>query len=381
MISQLAAIPSPSFNSFPIGPLDLRLYGLLIGLGILVGVWLGQRKMVERGEDPEIISTIAIWCIPAALIGARIYYVATNWARFSDDPAAGFRIWEGGLGIPGGVLLGAVVTIWLARRNEWKLPPILDAAAVALPTGQIIGRFGNWFNQELYGKPTEVPWALEIDADNRVNGFEEFATFHPTFLYEILWNLGLLAFLLWLDRQRVLRPGRLFTVYLLGYGVGRLWLEFVRIDPVSEWFGLRAHAWAMIVAIGATLAYVLFDARRHGSFFAKSNPTDDAEGDGSAEEADETASADEDNANDTADKTDSTDKTEASTKTDTADKTDSADKTEASTKTAPAKIGASSKTASATTQSKAKVADKGKATTTDDEDAGFTVVDKVADPD
>ena len=283
----LAAIPSPSFNGISIGPIDLHLYGLLIASGIVAGVWLGQRKMIERGQDPEIITTIATWCVPAALIGARIYYVATNWARFSDDPAAAFRIWEGGLGIPGGVLLGAAVGVWLARRNGWSLPPILDAAAVALPTGQIIGRFGNWFNQELYGRPTDLPWALEIDPEHRVDGFEQFATFHPTFLYEILWNIGLLVFLLWLDRKRVLRPGRLFAVYLLGYGIGRLWIEFVRIDPVSEWLGIRAHAWAMILVIAGTLIFLALDARRPATDVDPGSDDDDG-GDQDQDQDDET---------------------------------------------------------------------------------------------
>jgi prolipoprotein diacylglyceryl transferase len=293
----LASIPSPSFNSFSIGPLDLHLYGLLIGTGMVVGVWLAQRKMVERGEDPNHIADLALWCIPAALIGARIYYVLANWGRFADDPGAAFRIWEGGLGIPGGVLLAVLVGYAVARRNEWNLPPIFDAAAFALVVGQIIGRWGNYFNQELYGRPTDLPWGLEIDPGRRVAGFEQFETFHPTFLYEVIWNIGVLIFMLWIDRKRVLRPGRLFAVYLVAYGIGRFGLEMLRIDPVSEFFGMRAHAWAMVVQVLGAAGFLYWDWRQHRED-PDDTTDDDSDGDAArdkneSESDDETDDSDE----------------------------------------------------------------------------------------
>ena len=257
MDSLLASIPSPSSNGITIAGFDLRAYGFLIAIGVLAGVWLGSRRIAEDGLDPEIIPNLALWVLPAAIIGARAYFVLTNWGRFADDLASAFRIWEGGLGIPGGVLLGTIVGVWRLRRDDIPLPPVFTAAALALPLGQIIGRFGNWFNQELYGRPTDLPWALEIDEAHRLSGFEESALFHPTFAYEILWNIGLLAFLLWIDRKRVLKPGALFAVYLIGYGIGRILIETVRIDPVNSFLGIRLHIWAMVFFIVGAVIYLV----------------------------------------------------------------------------------------------------------------------------
>ncbi len=257
LVSLVASIPSPSQNEISIGPLDLRAYGFLIALGVLAGVWLASRRVAQDGLDPEIIPNMALWALPAAIVGARIYFVLTNWGRFSDDLPAAFRLWEGGLGIPGGVLLGMVVGVWWLRRNDVPLAPVFTAAALGLPLGQIIGRFGNWFNQELYGRPTTLPWGLEIDAEHRIRGYEDpDLLFHPTFAYEILWNIALLGFLLWIDRKRILRPGALFAVYLIGYGIGRILIELLRIDPVDELFGVRYHIWAMVAFIVAAAIYL-----------------------------------------------------------------------------------------------------------------------------
>ena len=244
MVSYLASIPSPSSSGISLGPIDLRAYGVLIALGVLAAVWLASRRVAEDGLDPEIIPNLALWVLPAGIIGARIYFVATNWGRFSDDLASAFRLWEGGLGIPGGVALGALVGVWRLRREDVPPAPVFTAVALGLPLGQIIGRWGNWFNQELYGRPTDLPWGLEIDLEHRLAGYESFETFHPTFLYEVLWNVVLLGFLIWIDRRRVLKPGALFAVYLIGYGMGRILVELFRIDPVNEFLGIRLHIWA-----------------------------------------------------------------------------------------------------------------------------------------
>lgn len=256
MVSLVASIPSPPSNAISLGPIDLRAYGFLIALGVLAGVWLSSRRLAEFGLNPEIIPNMALWVLPAAIIGARAYFVLTNWGRFSDDLGSAVRLWEGGLGIPGGVALGAAVGVWRLRKDNVPLPPVFTAVALGLPLGQIIGRFGNWFNQELYGRPTDLPWGLEIDAAHRLSGYGDFALFHPTFAYEILWNIGLLGFLLWIDRKRVLKPGALFAVYLIGYGIGRILIETVRIDPVNEALGIRLHIWAMVAFIVAALVYV-----------------------------------------------------------------------------------------------------------------------------
>ena len=260
MVSLIASIPSPSQNQISIGPLDLRAYGFLIALGVLAGVWLSSKRLAQDGLDPEIIPNMALWVLPSAIIGARAYFVLTNWGRFADDLPSAFRLWEGGLGIPGGVLTGSIVGVWWLRRNDVPMPPVFTAVALGLPLGQIIGRFGNWFNQELYGRPTDLPWGLEIDLAHRLPGYEQFELFHPTFAYEILWNIGLLLVLLRIDKSGKLRSGALFAVYLIGYGIGRILIETVRIDPVNSFLGIRLHIWAMIVFIAAAAYYL----RRYG---------------------------------------------------------------------------------------------------------------------
>jgi len=245
----VASIPSPSSNAIEIGPLDLRAYGLMIALGVLAGVWLAQRRWADRGGDPEDIVAIAVWAVPAGLVGARLYHVLTDWQRFEGRWLDAVKIWEGGLGIPGGIALGAAVGLLVARRRGIRLPPLLDAAAPALPLAQAIGRWGNWFNQELFGRPTDLPWGLEIDPVNRPDRYADSPTFHPTFLYESLWNLALVLVLLRVDRARRLRPGRLFALYVAGYSVGRLGTELLRSDPASLLLGVRVNVWMSLVGI------------------------------------------------------------------------------------------------------------------------------------
>ena len=212
----LASIPSPPFDVIEIGPVSLRLYGLMIALGALVAVEIGRARWAARGHDPEEIVNIGKWAIPAGLLGARIYHVLTDWRSYQGRWLDAFKIWEGGLGIPGGLALGVAVGIWVAKRQGMDLRRVTDAVVPGIPVAQAIGRLGNWFNQELYGGPTDLPWALRIDEDNRPARFVDEATFHPTFLYEALWNLLLAGLLLTLDRRRVLKPGQILPLWVAG---------------------------------------------------------------------------------------------------------------------------------------------------------------------
>ena len=254
----LATIPSPPFQDLVIGPLQFRMYGLMIALGALVAVAIGRRRWEARGGDPEQITNLAIVAVPAGLVGARLYHVVTD---FSDKYSGGrwwpdaFAIWKGGLGIPGGVLLGALAAIVACRVMGIDWRHVGDAAAPAIPVAQAIGRLGNWFNQELYGGPTDLPWALEVD---HPVGHPEGTTFHPTFLYEGLWNLALALGIVLAGRRVVLRPGRWFAVYVAGYGLGRLWVESLRIDFATEVLGMRVNIWISLLAIAGGLLWLFW---------------------------------------------------------------------------------------------------------------------------
>jgi prolipoprotein diacylglyceryl transferase len=260
----LASIPSPSSGSLSIGPLDLRGYGLMIALGVVAAVWLAQKRWSERGGDPDDIVSIAMWAVPAGLVGARLYHVLTDWQNYQGRWGDVVKIWQGGLGIPGGIALGVAVGLVVARRRNIRLPVVLDAATPALPLAQAIGRWGNWFNQELFGRPTDLPWGLEIDPDRRPAQYADAETFHPTFLYESLWNLALCAFLIWLDRRKVLKPGYLFPAYVAGYFLARLGLEMLRVDPASLVLGVRVNIWVSLTGIAVGLGFVVVGLRRGG---------------------------------------------------------------------------------------------------------------------
>lgn len=258
----VASLPSPSRNVIEIGPLTLRFYGIMIALGVVAAVWLAQRRWEQRGGDPDDIGRIAVWAVPAGLIGARLYHVITDWRSFQGRWGDVYKIWEGGLGIPGGMLAGVLVGIWAARRLGLDLPGVIDAVVPGLPLAQAIGRWGNWFNQELFGGPTDLPWALEIDPEHRPARYATEATFHPTFLYESLWNLALVALLVWVDRKRVVRPGSLIAVYVAGYATGRLWIEAMRIDPASHILGVRVNIWTSLIALALSLGWLAWRGLR-----------------------------------------------------------------------------------------------------------------------
>ena len=260
----VASIPSPSDGAISIAGLSIHAYGLMIALGVIAGVWLTGRRFEQRRVGTrDDMSAIAVWAVIAGVIGARLYHVITDWSTFDGDYARMLQIWRGGLGIPGGLLAGIPVGMWRARRRGIPAAVGVTCAAPALPLSQAIGRWGNWFNQELFGRPTDLPWGLEVSDRTAVDaGHAPGTLFHPTFLYESLWNLLLCGALLWVDRRFRLRPGHLLPIYVIGYGIGRFWVEGLRIDPAKTGGGLRLNQWTALLAIAISVAYLLVSSRR-----------------------------------------------------------------------------------------------------------------------
>ena len=262
--SVIATIPSPEQAVWSLGPIPLRAYALAIILGILAAVWIGDRRWRARGGSAGTVADIALWAVPFGIVGGRLYHVVTSpEAYFGEggNPIAALKVWEGGLGIWGAIALGAVGAWIGCRRRGIPLPPLADAVAPGVAVAQAIGRWGNWFNVELFGGPTELPWGLEVPVDKRPLGFEEFATFHPTFLYESLWCLGVAGVVVWADRRFRMGHGRVFALYVLLYVVGRAWWESLRIDEANEILGLRVNFWMSLVVGLAALAYLVISAR------------------------------------------------------------------------------------------------------------------------
>jgi prolipoprotein diacylglyceryl transferase len=258
------SIPSPPSGVLDIGPIPLHAYGLMIALGVIAGAWLLSRRVqqMEIGTSDDASSVVG-WGVVGGIVGARLYHVGTSWSDFSSDLGGIVKIWEGGLGIPGGLALGIAAGLWQARRRGMPVLQVATAAAPAIPLAQAIGRVGNWWNQELYGKPTDLPWGLEIDADNLVPGAPPGVLFHPTFLYEALWNVALCLVLIWAGRRWAMRPGRLMAWYLVGYWVGRFWIEGLRIDPAKSGGGLRLNQWTALIVGGGAAVFLLVDHLRH----------------------------------------------------------------------------------------------------------------------
>lgn len=272
----IASIPSPSFSDLEIGPLTLRMYGLAIALGVIAAVVISSRRWEARGGHPDDIGTIAIWAVPAGVVGARLYHVITDWKTYRDDWGGALDITSGGLGIPGGIALGVLVGYAVVRVRKLPARPLLDVVAPALPVAQAIGRLGNWFNQEVFGRPTSLPWGLEIDPEHRPDRYLDEPTFHPTFLYEGLWNLSLAGVLVLLDRRGRLRPGELFNLYVLGYAVGRLWVEGLRSDEASLILGVRVNIWMSVLVALAAIAVFVWRRRRPAPTDAGPDVGDDA---------------------------------------------------------------------------------------------------------
>jgi prolipoprotein diacylglyceryl transferase len=231
---------------------------LAIALGVIAAVWLFGRRLEERhAGTKDDASAIAVWAVLAGVIGSRLYHVATDIEKFRGDWGKVVAIWEGGLGIPGGLILGSVVGLYVTHRRGISMAVAATCAAPAIPLAQAVGRWGNYFNQELYGRPTSLPWGLEIDADHLEAGYAVGTTFHPTFLYESLWCLGLCFVLLWIDRRFRPAPGQLMAMYFMGYGIGRFWVEGLRIDEADHIGGLRFNQWVAVTMIVGGLVGLL----------------------------------------------------------------------------------------------------------------------------
>jgi prolipoprotein diacylglyceryl transferase len=264
----LAALPSPTQGVWELGPLPIRAYALCIVAGIVAAVLITERRWVARGGAPGDVLDIAVWAVPFGIIGGRLYHVISSpRAYFGEggDPMRAFAIWEGGLGIWGAIALGGVGA-WIAcRRRGIPLPAFADAVAPGLLVAQAIGRLGNWFNNELYGGLTDLPWALTIYEWSGGRAVVDSAgdpvvlgTFHPTFLYELLWNLAAAAFVVWADRRFRLGHGRAFALYVMSYCAGRLWIELMRSDPAETFFGVRLNVFTSVVVGLLALAYFVW---------------------------------------------------------------------------------------------------------------------------
>ena len=254
----VASIPSPSGNAIAIGSLRLNAYGLMIALGVILSVRIAGKGLERRGAGTtDDLGAVAMWAVPAGVIGARLYHVITDWNRFSGNLGDIVKVWQGGLGIWGGIALGVPVGMWAAKRRGLDVPIVVTCSAPAIAAAQAVGRWGNWFNQELFGRPTSLPWALRVDPAKAIDaGYTAGTTFHPTFLYESLWCALLCVALLAIDRRSNLRPGRLFYLYAAGYTAMRFFIEGLRIDPAHRAGGLRLNQWVSVVVFA--LAIVAF---------------------------------------------------------------------------------------------------------------------------
>ena len=263
-LSLYAYIPSPSSGSLNLGPVRLNAYGLMIALGVIAAVWLCGRLLEQQGVGTrDDISSIAVWAVPAGVIGGRLYHVVTDWERFRGHYFDTVKIWQGGLGIWGGIALGVLVGMWAARRRGLSVSGVVTCATPALPLAQAIGRWGNWWNQELFGRPTSLPWGLKVsDSTARAAGYDAGTLFHPTFLYESLACLALCGVLLFVLKKFSLRPGRLFFVYTAGYTTFRFFIEGIRIDPAHSAGGLRLNQWVALIVFSVSVLVLLIDRFR-----------------------------------------------------------------------------------------------------------------------
>ena len=264
----ISSIPSPEFSYIDLGPLRLHFYALFILTGIVLAVLLSDYRLHKRGAERGVMLDIALWAVPFGILGGRLFHVFTHPRDYfyqGADPLAILYVWEGGLAIYGALLLGAVGAYLGARQAGIKFWSLADAIAPGLLLAQAIGRWGNYFNQELFGLPTDLPWGLEIPSSNPAYpaGFPDGVTFHPTFAYEMLWSLTGVVLLLIIDRRFNMRFGRLFGLYLVIYSTGRAWIEAIRIDPSEIILGLRINIWSAIVGIIIGLTIIIVQHYRH----------------------------------------------------------------------------------------------------------------------
>jgi len=272
----LAYIPSPSQGIWHIGPVPIRAYAIMIILGIVAAVWLGERRWAAKGGTPGVVIDVAVWAVPFGLAGGRIYHVVTDYQLYfgeGGDPGRALQIWQGGLGIWGAIAFGAVGALIGCRRRGISMLALADAVAPGIALAQAIGRWGNYWNQELYGRPLDAFWAVEIDEDHRpmMEGgpgldpqYADVATYHPTFLYESLWCIGVAVLVIWADRRYRLTHGRAFALYVAGYTAGRAWIEALRIDEAHHVLGLRLNDWVSILLFAGAIAYLYRTRHRTG---------------------------------------------------------------------------------------------------------------------
>jgi len=261
-LGPLAFIPPPPTNGVRVGPLFLHLYGLVIAIGILFAVSLARRRWQALGRDPAELERPMFWAVVSGFVGGRLGYVITNTGKYRGNWLQVLAIWKGGLALYGGLTLGILAGIFVARRRGLPVLLALDAAIPGIPLAQAFGRWGNYFNQELFGTPTTLPWALEVERDYRPKRYVEYATFHPTFLYESLYNLLVVGVLLWLSRRKTLRTGSIVLAYLALYGLGRFFLELLRTDTTYRLFGLSRNAYvSLAVVVGASTWLWLWQRR------------------------------------------------------------------------------------------------------------------------
>ncbi|KAB2342738.1 prolipoprotein diacylglyceryl transferase [Actinomadura rudentiformis] len=274
-MQSVAYIPSPSEGVWHLGPIPIRAYALMIIIGIVVAVWLGERRWAAKGGAPGVIIDVAVWAVPFGLVGGRLYHVITDYQRYFGDgrnPVDALKIWEGGLGIWGAVVLGAVGALIGCRRHGVSVLALGDAIAPGVALGQAIGRWGNWWNQELYGRPLDTWWALKIDYGNRPKlpdgsvdpKYADIGTYHPTFLYESLWCVGVAILVIWAGRRFDLTHGRSFALYVAGYTVGRFWIEWLRIDDAHEILGLRLNDWTSLIVFLGAVGYLYWARGKTG---------------------------------------------------------------------------------------------------------------------
>jgi prolipoprotein diacylglyceryl transferase len=259
----LSFIPSPSVNGFHLGPLYIHFYGLMYVVGIVLAIIITSRRWQAAGGMPGLVGDVAIWAVPAGIIGGRIYFDITTPMDITPHAWYGvFAVWNGGLGIWGGVLGGALAGIWRVRRAGASPGVFADAVAPALLVAQAVGRVGNYFNQELFGKPTTLPWGLEIAPHYRPLGYAAYRTFQPTFLYELIFDLALAAVLVWVGHHRQIRPWGLFALYVTGYSAFRIFEESVRIDSSEHFLGLRLNFFVACVLTAVGLVWFVISQRR-----------------------------------------------------------------------------------------------------------------------
>ncbi len=250
----IGSIPSPPSSGFHLGSLEVHVYGLMYVLGLAAAVLITVRRWEAKGGSRDLVYDVAKWGFPAGLVGGRLYFDLTSSGEVPPHWWGPFAVWDGGMGIWGGIALGTIVGLWRLRRAGAPVGAFMDAAAPALLVGQAIGRIGNYFNQELFGGPTSLPWAVQISPAHRPAGYANYATFHPTFLYELIWNLALAAFLVWLGRNRRIRPPGLFALYVAGYSGFRIFEDSLRVDPAHHILGLRLNFYvATLLCLGGLI--------------------------------------------------------------------------------------------------------------------------------